>query len=396
MVAENADSLMVNLTLTAVPNSARVSLSVLKSDSPSDLRRKTAEATKIPLDTLRLIFRGRLIGDQLETNVVDEFKLEEGCVIHCMGKPTESAPHAAATTSPAGPTVTMTSSTFLPPAAGGGDPLQTALTTLRSSNSAAVFAAAVSTLDKVLANITSHPLEEKYRKLKRENAAFQRRLGGLRGGHDAMLAVGFTVVSTDGDESYVIQPSPEAWPKLVSAQAVISQAVRDSQSAAGVSAPPVSTARSPMMGMPGMGSGIPGMPPGGLTPEMHAAAAQMMSDPHALQGMLQNPMVQNMIRNDPRFANNPMLQQSIEQLANNPEMMSQMSQMMNDPAMRSRMQAMMGGTGGMPGGGIMPPTQPSAQQVRQQRTDTAVEMSDQEMTEEEMLQEAIQRSLRES
>ena len=103
-----------------------------------------------------------------------------------------------------------------------------------------------------------------------------------------------------------------------------------------------------------------------------------------------------MIRNDPRFANNPMLQQSIEQLANNPEMMSQMSQMMNDPAMRSRMQAMMGGTGGMPGGGIMPPTQPSAQQVRQRRTDTAVEMSDQEMTEEEMLQEAIQRSLRES
>ena len=91
----------------------------------------------------------------------------------------------------------------------------------------------------------------------------------------------------------------------------------------------------------------------------------------------------------------------MEQLANNPQMMSQLSQMMNDPTMRSRMQAMMGPTGGMTSGtGSLLPTQLSAQQGQQRQirsnNHSNTPMSDQEMTEEEMLQEAIQRSLRES
>jgi hypothetical protein len=294
-MTDNEDSLTINLTLTAVPNSPRVSVVISLSDSPSDLRRKAAEATKIPLETLRLIFRGRLIGDQSETNAADEFKLEEGCVVHCMGKPIVSAAPvaaAAAATAPAGPTVTMTSA-GPSPAASGGDPLQTALTNLRSSNSPEAFLTAVSTLDKILSNITAHPMEQKYQKVKKDNAAFQRRLGGLRGGHDAMLAVGFTVISTDGDEFYVIHPSPEAWPRLVSSKEVIAHAVRDAQVATMASAPPAVAAAMPsMMGMPGMGAGMPGMmgagmPPGGLTPEMQAAAAQIMSDPNALRNMLQ-------------------------------------------------------------------------------------------------------------
>ena len=32
-------------------------------------------------------------------------------------------------------------------------------------------------------------------------------------------------------------------------------------------------------------------------------------------------MVQNMLRNDPCFAHNPMMQQAVEQMANNPEML---------------------------------------------------------------------------
>jgi hypothetical protein len=107
--------------------------------------------------------------------------------------------------------------------------------------------------------------------------------------------------------------------------------------------------------------------------------------------LLQNPMVQHMMRNDPRFANNPMLHQSMEQLVNNPQMLDQISQMMSDPTMRNQMQAMMGRAGGMP------PAQPAAPQGQQQQNSSAAPaMSDQEMTEEEMLQEAIQRSLRET
>lgn len=277
-MTENADGLTVHLTLTAVPNSPRVPISISKTDSPSDLRRKTAEATKIPLETLRIIFRGRLIAEQSETNVVDEFKLEEGCVIHCMGKPVVGdSVMVASTAASADPSAMTRSGT--PPGADPAppalvDPLETSLMTIRNSYSVDVFLAATSMLEKILQNIVSHPMEEKYRKVKRENGAFQRRLGGLRGGHDAMLAVGFTVTDTDGEASYVMQASPEAWPKLVTAIAFTSQWTRNNQAATVASAP------SAVASMPFMN-------PGNLTPAGIESAAQMLSDPQALQSILQ-------------------------------------------------------------------------------------------------------------
>lgn len=280
-MTENADGFTVNLTLTAVPNSPRVPISISKTDSPSDLRRKTAEATKIPLETLRIIFRGRLIAEQSETNVVDEFKLEEGCVIHCMGKPAVGNPLVAAPTTASTDPIAVTHSAALPDAALSPpavvNPLETSLMTIRNSYPIDVFLAATSTIEKILQNIVSHPLEEKYRKVKRENGAFQRRLGSLRGGHDAMLAVGFTVTDTDGDASYVMHASPEAWPKLVSAIAYISQLTRNNQAATeGIT--PTAVASTPFM---------PRMNPIGLTPEGLESATQMLSDPHALQSIFQ-------------------------------------------------------------------------------------------------------------
>lgn len=85
-------------------------------------------------------------------------------------------------------------------------------------------------------------------------------------------------------------------------------------------------------------------------------------------------MVQNMLRSDPRFANNPLMQQSLEQIANNPQMLAQVSQMMQNPNL-------MNGTGGM--GAPQQPGGPASNSAR----------TDQEMTEEEMLEEAIRRSL---
>ena len=81
-------------------------------------------------------------------------------------------------------------------------------------------------------------------------------------------------------------------------------------------------------------------------------------------------MVQNMLRNDPRLANNPMMQQSLEQIANNPQMLAQVSQMMQNPGM-------------MNGAGV----------PQQDGTSNNDGRTDQEMTEEEMLEEAIRRSL---
>ena len=84
-------------------------------------------------------------------------------------------------------------------------------------------------------------------------------------------------------------------------------------------------------------------------------------------------MVQNMLRNDPRLANNPMMQQAIEQLSSNPQMLAQVSQMMQ--------------TSNAIGGA-------NFQQAQAQgATSSNNGPTDQEMTEEEMLEEAIRRSL---
>lgn len=143
-------------------------------------------------------------------------------------------------------------------------------------------------------------------------------------------------------------------------------------------------------------------------------------------------MVQQMIRNDPRLANNPMLQQSLDALQSNPDMIRQFSSMMNDPGVRANVSRMMqqqqqaGGAGAS--GGVDPfaggpedmrrqmqqfqemqnffggnsgsfnlqPQQQNGQQPSQGSGGNSNNANDSEMTEEEMIAEAIARSLRES
>ncbi len=88
-------------------------------------------------------------------------------------------------------------------------------------------------------------------------------------------------------------------------------------------------------------------------------------------------MVQNMLRNDPRLANNPLMQQSLEQIANNPQMLAQVSQMMQNPHLVNG------------AGGLGAPQQANYQGGSSNNSGR----TDQEMTEEEMLEEAIRRSL---
>ena len=67
-------------------NGERVAIEVDPSSSASALRKQVADSTHIPLDQLRLIFRGKMIKDD-DDNVVSTYKLEPDCVLHCMGKP---------------------------------------------------------------------------------------------------------------------------------------------------------------------------------------------------------------------------------------------------------------------------------------------------------------------
>ncbi|VEU44455.1 unnamed protein product [Pseudo-nitzschia multistriata] len=396
---------------TVTANSgARVPL-VLEGDhpvlTPGQLRERVSEATGIPLPDLRLIFRGRMIKDEGGIgDVVAEFKLEEDSVLHCMGKPvpaggaavsasasaSASSGAAAASESPrvharsaVPPLSTATAASVAtaaaaaggsPPSGGASDPLGLALERLRSGNPPSVYATAVGTLGKVLGNIVSHPMEEKYRRVKKQNPAFRKRLGGLAGGHDCMLACGFRVEVDEGEnaEVYKLHATADSWNALVEAKTRVEEAV--AKAAAGDRQQPVQ-APGPAGLLPG--GGFP--PPGGLPndPALRDSVSRMMSDPRALQAALQNPMLQQMIRSDPSVS--PMLRQHLEQLSNNPAMLQQMARQMRDPATMAMFQRAMGEGG--PPGPAAPPGGPAPQPPR----------NDSGQTEEEMIAEAIRRSL---
>ena len=104
----------------------------------------------------------------------------------------------------------------------------------------------------------------------------------------------------------------------------------------------------------------------------------------------------------------------MEQLANNPAMIQQVSQMMSDPTVRNQMQQMQGmmgnaggGLGGMPPAGFgVPPFggmgmnngaagNNNAGQQQGAPNANGSSGNDEELTEEEMIAEAIRRSLEE-
>jgi hypothetical protein len=309
------EKLAVYCAVTA-QNGARTPLSIDKDLTPTQLRKEVSDATRIPLDSLRLIFRGRMIQDNDETSVVDEYKLDQECVLHCMGAPAASGASVSANDSAmpstaaavpmsttAGSSVSVpavAAATAPPPTSTAVDPLKTALDMLRSNNPPATYLTAVQTLEKALTNIMAHPLEEKYRKVKQQNPAFRKRLGGLVGGDAAMLAAGFVTEMSEGEQVYMMHASPQAWPKLVASKTTIETAIQQARAAAAAPVMPMGGGGPAAAGgMPGMaGSGMPsgmpgmggmGMPGGaaGMNPQMQNAMADMMSNPEALQTMLQ-------------------------------------------------------------------------------------------------------------
>lgn len=148
-------------------------------------------------------------------------------------------------------------------------------------------------------------------------------------------------------------------------------------------------------------------------------------------------MVQQAVQNDPRFRNNSQLRQGMDMLSSNPAMAQQMSQMMNNPGVLDRMRRMMrqqssgsvNSTGvGSPGGlnddamqqqlrvlqgmmgnvphqqavgggattGASGASRDSGSSNLRDGDSSAAPDQDGEMTEEEMIAEAIARSLRET
>ena len=460
-MSEETDKITIHFSLTSSPSTPRITRDVSKDTKASALRTIAAEATHIPLASIKLIFRGRII--QNDDKLMTEYSVDQDSVIHCLGKPVKTDANSAAaasvtTTTDSTSSVTTNAAagatTTTTPAASEKKTIEVALQTLKSQNAVDVYSTAVTTLQKVVSNILSNPNEEKFRKLKQSNAAFGRRLGNLPGGHDAMLAVGFVSETPEGADEphFVLTPSAAAWNVLQDCKTKIEKEANDlkrnqpTPSPFSSSSLPTAFPSMPSPSAGGFGSGgvgmpnmnMPGMPP--MTPAMQQQMSNMMSNPDMIRNMLENPMVRQMMQNDPRVANNPMLRQALS----DPNMVNQISQMMSDPIMRNmmsnpammqNMSSMMNSMGGMGGGAgagnntssQQPPTQPDPAafarmmqafgQMQEGTTgnNTGTQQqppsntgsggttnngggsgNDSEMTEEEMIAEAIARSLRES
>lgn len=434
------DSITIHFSLTSSPSTPRITKTIRKEAKASELRVVAADATQIPIASLKLIYRGRIIQD--DDKVISGYCVENDCVIHCLGKPVVVEPSVGTASSTASVPVTSTASTpsvettSTTNTSGSGAStsfsVEAALQNLKSKNEAGTYSTALTTLGKVVSNIISNPTEEKYRKVKQSNAAFGRRLGNVQGGRDAILAVGFISEIPEGTDEYhfVLKPNAEAWNHLLQSKTKIDAEIELNKRNQYVPPPiPTTSPATPFMPSPGAFTGagnIPGMPP--MTPAMQQQMSNLMSNPEMLRNMMSNPMIQQAM-SDPNIINqmtqgmDPMMRQRTQQMMSDPMMRQRMQQMMSDPAMMQMMMNQMSNMGGMGSGsnvGTVPAsttTQPDPaalarmmqgfSQMQNANNNPSQQQgasnsgagnnnssNEREMTEEEMIAEAIARSLR--
>ena len=161
-----SNSITIHLSLTSSPSTPRSSLVLTSSTTSNELRTKVSQQTNVPLDKLKLIFRGRMINAKEEGSVIEEYKLEEGSVVHVMGKPVaaivnsnNSAVNSSSNTTnqTAGASVTLPTNNIAATSSGVvGGPLDAAITKLRSQNDGSTFRTALTTADKLLGNIVNN------------------------------------------------------------------------------------------------------------------------------------------------------------------------------------------------------------------------------------------------
>jgi len=308
----------------------------------------------------RIIFKGQFLKDM--DRKLSDYGITSEMVVHLVPKP-DSVQRGA--------TAKQADST-----------LERALKQMKDSASPSDFQVALKTILKILDNVVNYPLEPKYRKIKRENPALLKRLGHVTGSFDALISLGFKEETASTERMLVLEQSEAAWTVLLKGRKRIQEEI----------SPPTSSMMNlpstPVTNMPMMPQPNPQMIQSMMSnPAMMQQMTQMLSDPGALQQMMNNPMVQQMSQN------NPMLQSQMEMMRQNPQLFQNM---MSDPMVQNMMrnpqamQSLMGNSFGQQN--LNPGGQQNATNTQQNPTPG---QNDSQMSEEEMLQEAIRRSLQE-
>jgi hypothetical protein len=435
---EESEVLNVSLSLTSCPSSQRISIELKSNIGASELYDLVSHATKIPRSSLKLIFRGKLIPfKENEADVVQKFLIEDGCVIHCMGKPVSAGEGTTEAAAASSSTPAVAAATTTP-----ARNLAAAMNSFQVKCTSETYSTALKTLSKILENIIGNPNEEKYRKLKCSNATFMKRLGSLDGAKDILVLCGFDF----DQQEYVIIPTADKWEILTQAKVIVDQRIMSS--ASNVSAPFTSSAPSsaqntmssqsqafqPMQQNPGVMEEMARLMSNSEmmdqmraqimnNPVMMEEMARLMSNParmEEMRRMMSNPAMMDQMRT--QMMHNPAMMESMSRLVSNPVMMEEMTRLMRNPAMMDQIRTQMMSNPSMMeqmamGNPQMYRQAPSSLNMQQQpqqldlnamrqalsavsqlqgaanSTTSGPTSADQEMTEEEMIQEAIRRSL---
>ena len=365
----------------ATGSAAPRTLAMSKTATVGDLR-KALGVDSAP----RFVFMGKLLADDSKT--LASYGVADGLTILQVagrGSPVTS-PAPAAAAAPTTATTPLAASIARAEASGGADVLRT--------------------LHRILSNIVQHPTEAKYRQLKTTNAAFQRKCLNHDGARDVLIAAGFV----ENEGVLTMTPSAQAYPVLTGAERALSARLDAIEAAArGPPAAPGMPDLSALMGgggMPGLGMGGAGM--GNVMQELQRnpvlmqQVQRLMSDPAAMQRAMET------IQRNPQLAQ--MMAQRMQGGGGMPDPQT-MARMMQDPAVQAQMRQLQASLGGglppMGGGGGAGPdpgalaaalaglNNPGSGGAAPAPQANNVNENGDAMSEEEAIQEAIRRSMRE-
>jgi ubiquilin len=175
-----------------------------------DAKSKVENITGVPKSNQKWVYKGRILPDQMtitEANIID------GNTVIVM-RTAQPQPVAADTPSKSplpspsqGNSVSPMNAANVPSFMGNVPStarFDTAMRDLLNQNTdETVVKTTVSLLLKVISNIISNPLDAKYRRLNRTNAAFSKKVGSVTGGNNCMIALGFQI---EGEE-WVLTPN---------------------------------------------------------------------------------------------------------------------------------------------------------------------------------------------
>jgi hypothetical protein len=239
---------------------------VSASTTVAGIKSEIEKMTQVPVVAQRLIYKGKILQDT-ETMEFHQVKNGETFVFQVVKKLLAEAQAVSSSSQAQAPTSPQQQQASSSPAAAvqaavpatgaatttatntGPPEMIRAMDFLCSSNSQDNSHLALNTLLKVIDNIITHPQEPKYQKIKKSNAVFQRKLGGVVGGEACILAAGFT---DDGEGSYALTASAEAWDHINACRDCVAVRVQSLAPVASVANPPAipNFMNAPMMGDP--------------------------------------------------------------------------------------------------------------------------------------------------